>query len=139
MREVNGFTLVELMIVVAIAAILLTVAIPSYRNYVMRAYLSEAFDALSVYQIRMEQNYQDTGNYGVNNCAIATVNTDHFNMACVLGNGGQTFTVTATANNNDGFTGYTYTFNDASARTTTAFPNGAGLPANCWMTNPGGC
>ena len=43
----RGFTLIELMIVVAIIGILLSVAIPQYRNYVTKAKLTEAFYAIT--------------------------------------------------------------------------------------------
>lgn len=138
-KKTQGFSLIELMIVVAIVGILMAIAIPSYRDYVTRAYLSEAFDSLSTYHLRMEQAFQDNGNYGTGACAVATANTDHFNISCALGNSGQSFTVTATANNNDNFTGYTYTMSDTGARVTTAYPNASGLPAACWLIHPGDC
>lgn len=138
-KESLGFTLIELMISVAIVAILMAIAIPSYRAYVYRSYLSEAFDGLSNYQIRMEQSLSDNGNYGVGACAVATANTVHFTVACALTNGGLGFTATATANNVGGFTGYTYTINETSARVTTVFPNGVGLPSACWLVHVGDC
>lgn len=135
----RGFSLIELMVTLVIVSILLTIAIPSYQQYVARAALTEAFDALAVYRLRMEQSYQDTGNYGVGGCAIATANTDTFNLACTLTNDAQGFTVTATGNGTNGVTnGYVFSLNNAGVRLTTAFP-GAGVPANCWLTRAGEC
>ena len=42
-------------------------------------------------------------------------------------------------NGNNGVTGYSFTVDNVGTRRTTAFPAGAGIPANCWMTRAGGC
>jgi prepilin-type N-terminal cleavage/methylation domain-containing protein len=59
----RGFTLIEVMIVVAIVAILAAVAIPSYRDYILRGQLTEATTALSSYQVQMERYFQDNRTY----------------------------------------------------------------------------
>ena len=62
-RGSHGFTLIELMIVVAIIAILASIAIPSYRDYIIRGHLAEATSTLASYQAKMERYYQDNRTY----------------------------------------------------------------------------
>lgn len=56
LRRVAGFTLLELMIVVVIIAILSAIAIPSYRQYVLRGHRTDATRALQDLAAR-EENY----------------------------------------------------------------------------------
>ena len=67
--RIKGFTLIEVMVVVAIIAILAAIALPAYSDYVKRANLVDATNQLSAFRAQMEQYYQDarqytsTGNY----------------------------------------------------------------------------
>jgi type IV pilus assembly protein PilE len=61
----RGFTLIEIMIVVAIVAILSAIAYPSYTQYVVRSYRAEARNALLETAQWMERNYTLTQNYSV--------------------------------------------------------------------------
>lgn len=58
-----GFTLVELMVVVAISAVLAAVAVPAYMNYVNRAKQSEAVAALMNAKLDQEMYYQDANRF----------------------------------------------------------------------------
>ncbi|MGD9841592.1 MAG: type IV pilin protein [Steroidobacteraceae bacterium] len=60
----HGFTLIELMIVVAIVAILAAIAYPSYRNQVMRSHRSEGKAALLQIQVAQEKYYLQNNTYG---------------------------------------------------------------------------
>ena len=59
----RGFTLIEIMIVVAIIAVLAAFALPQYRDYVLRGQLVEASNGLSALRANMERYYQDNRTY----------------------------------------------------------------------------
>ncbi len=137
MHSARGFTLIEVMITVAIVAILSAIALPSYTAYVQRSRVPPALDALSALATRLEQRFQDTGNYAnAGACGVAMPVTENFVLTCVLSNGGQGFTATATGNGP--MAGYAYTINHQGVRVTTAHPKG--VPAgNCWSTRGATC
>ncbi|MGC7560491.1 prepilin peptidase-dependent pilin [Pasteurella sp. PK-2025] len=58
----KGFTLIELMIVIAIVAILATIAVPSYQNYTKKAAVSELLQAAAPYRAEVELCMYNTGN-----------------------------------------------------------------------------
>ena len=59
----TGFTLIELMIVVAIIGILAAVAIPSYQDYTTRAQVTEAVSLASAFKASFAQYYVDRGTW----------------------------------------------------------------------------
>lgn len=135
MRKVRGFTLVELMIVIAIIGILAGIGLPAYQGYVLRGKLAEASSQLGGLQLRMEQYYQDNRNYGPAACGIpapASPTVKYFDYACVLTNAGQGFTYTATGKNET--LGINFTINEAGAKTTVW----NGTTSNCWLDRQGG-
>lgn len=72
LSRANGFTLVELMIVMAIAAILSSVAIPAYVNHVNRVKQSEAVTQLLTARIEMEEFLADNGRYATTISCLPT-------------------------------------------------------------------
>jgi type IV pilus assembly protein PilA len=67
----KGFTLIELMIVVAIIGILAAVALPAYQDYTVRAKVSEAVIAASSAKASMSEAFQTDGVQGLTNAATA--------------------------------------------------------------------
>jgi type IV pilus assembly protein PilA len=61
MRKQQGFTLIELMIVVAIIGILAAIAIPAYQDYTIRAQVSEGLNLTGACKAAVTEYYQDRG------------------------------------------------------------------------------
>ena len=59
----KGFTLIELMIVVAIIGILAAIAIPAYQNYTIRAQITEGLNLADGWKTAIAEYYANTGNW----------------------------------------------------------------------------
>jgi type IV pilus assembly protein PilE len=148
--EQRGFTLIEVMIVVAIIAILAAIAVPSYQGYVQRGRLVEATAGLADARSKMEQYFQDNRTYPTG-CQIAPTapgateiqvqGLQNFAMAC-SNLAASTYTVTATGAGP--MAGFAYTIDQQNTRTS-AFTGAAAsagwtaaAPNTCWVIRKGG-
>jgi len=100
-RIQQGFTLIELMIVVAIIGILAAVALPAYQDYTIKARVSEAILATSQCRTAVSEVYQ-TANSGANpgagnwGCETSTQSTKY--VASIVTDDNGMITVTTVAN-----------------------------------------
>ncbi|MFA5371492.1 MAG: pilin [Sideroxydans sp.] len=136
MKQQNGFTLVELMVVVVVIGILASVAIPAYQDYVTRGKLTEATSNLSNARVKMEQSFQDSRTYdpfgdGTTCPGAIALSSDNFNYACSnLSN--STYLISATGTG--GLSSFGYSINQDNVKSSnTPWGNGT-----CWITSKGG-
>jgi prepilin-type N-terminal cleavage/methylation domain-containing protein len=138
-----GFTLIELMITVAIVAILAAVAMPAYTDYVIRGRLVEGTNALSALRAQMEQYYQDNRTYKDVGTFQSPCNGNklpafkYFNVTCT---DLDKTTYTLVASGTGMTAGATYTVNQQNTMITTGLPSAWGAAPSknqCWIMRRG--
>lgn len=140
-RKIGGFSLIELMVVVAIIGILTSIAMPAYQDYVIRGKIPEATSGLATKRIHMEQFFQDNRTYAGSDvapfpCANDVASSRYFNFSCVAAPTATTYTLQAVGK--DSMAGFTYTVNQNNVKTTTTTKPGWTGNASCWVTKKGG-
>ncbi|MBL4711913.1 MAG: type IV pilin protein [Gammaproteobacteria bacterium] len=122
----KGFTLIELMIVIAIIGVLATVGYPSYISSVQKSQRADAIHALMDESGRMEEFYMNNDTYTGSSVANAASSEGLYTMSVVVPASGLMFTLTATPVATDPLCGnLTY---DSLGRKGVS----VGTVANCW-------
>ena len=133
-----GFTLIELMITVAIVGILAMVALPAYKDYVKRGKLTEAFNQLSACSVTFGQYYQDNRTYA-GASAPTCAPTQNFTYA-VSAPSATGYTLVATGSTSV-VSGFTFTLQDDGTRKTLTAPSGwptSTVSPTCWISSRSG-
>ncbi len=138
-RRYSGFSLIELMITVIIAAILAAIAIPAYRDHTLRARVTEALSQLAATNLRLEQFYQDSRKFGSNAvCGVPLPADGNFSYTCTLATNGQSYLLTASGVAARGTDAFSFTIDQSGSTRTLALPADWGTaPFNCWIAKKG--
>lgn len=139
----KGFTLIELMITVAIVGILIALAYPRYTDYVIRGALADGPNGLSAMRANMERHFQDNRTYATvgtftTPCAAGTDasrTVGKFVVSCVGTPDGSSFKLQAVGSGQ--VAGFTYTIDQAGVQATTSAASGWPTCVSKWMMKKG--
>ena len=136
-----GFTLAELLVTLAVLAILAAIALPPYTDHLRRARIVEATTRLADYRVQQEQYFLDNRRYddGAGECGHAPgprAPSDVFALACTAT--ASTYEVVAAGIAGRGMEGFVYTIDHANARATPSVPPGWTASDRCWVTRRDG-
>lgn len=136
-NDQRAFTLMELLVTVAIIGILSAVAIPAYSEYVTRGRIPDATARLATLQVQMEQYFQDNRTYvGAPACSADSSSSKNFDFQCSDGTSVSAYVLTATGK--DAMSGFTYSVNQANVKATSSVPSGWTSSSSCWVTKKDG-
>jgi len=129
----RGFTLIELMIVVVIAGILGTIAIPAYTNYVLRARLADAYSALGTVQTAAEEYWSNNRTYAGFDRLPATSANFSYTLTSASASA---YVVTAAGRGPA--QGFSFSIDQNGTRKTPNAPTGWTTSTSCWIDRKDG-
>lgn len=122
-RETSGFSLVELMIVVAVAAILVALALPSYERFVRKSKRTEAQEIIIQFTGQAERIFSQFNTY--DNAGLVTPTGEFYTFT--IAKSATAYAITATPKDDQSADGCgTMTLNQLNVKTHT------GSETNCW-------
>jgi type IV pilus assembly protein PilE len=140
----SGFTLIEVLVTIAIIAILVAIALPNYSAYVTRSKITEATSNLLAMRTKMEQYFQDNRTYAgacvAGTVAALPVGLKFFDITCPPANlTATTYTVQAAGKAGTDLASMTLTIDQGNVRKTVSVPADWTLPStNCWALKKNG-
>ena len=127
----KGFTLIELMIVVAVIGVLATIAYPSYTEYVIRSKRADAKAALLAVQMAQEKYRANNTTYGtLAQIGLSNTSSDGYYTIAVSGNNATSYSATATPGHTDSTCGV-FAINQ-DGKTTSAVQTTDAKVQECW-------
>ncbi len=131
----RGFTLIELMVVVAVVAVIAAFAVPAYNDYVTRSKITEATSGLSELRLRAEKFFADNRTYAGFSTAVGS--SKYFAFSCPTQTA-TAFTCRAEGRAGAGMGGFRYEIDQDNTRSSTfTGVSGWNNSSTCWVSKKG--